>query len=57
VAVTAYCSTCRKTVYVEAEDTLVCPVCSTPLLEVIEEPDGEGEGAAGVGDVQAEGRK
>ena len=26
------CTTCRRTVYIEVDDTPVCPVCSSPLL-------------------------
>jgi hypothetical protein len=37
VALTAFCTTCQRTVYIEADDTPVCPVCSTPLLETVEE--------------------
>ncbi len=33
---TAYCSICHRTVYLEDEDTAVCPVCSTPLLTQLE---------------------
>jgi DNA-directed RNA polymerase subunit RPC12/RpoP len=40
MALTAFCSTCQRTVYVEEEATPVCPVCSSPLLEKVpaEEP-------------------
>jgi uncharacterized protein YbaR (Trm112 family) len=39
MALTAYCPNCRRTVYVDEKDTPVCPVCSTPLLEVVAEED------------------
>jgi uncharacterized Zn finger protein (UPF0148 family) len=35
VPLTAYCNVCERSLYIEKEDTLVCPVCSTPLLEVV----------------------
>jgi len=40
MARSAYCPTCKRTVYVELEDSLVCPVCSSPIIEAVEaEPD------------------
>jgi hypothetical protein len=36
----AFCTTCSRTVYVDLDDSLVCPVCSSPILEAI---DIEGE--------------
>ncbi len=42
MALTAFYPTCQRTVYLEAEETAVCPVCSSPLLETVESPD-EGE--------------
>ncbi|MFP5297570.1 MAG: hypothetical protein ACLGHL_01105 [Actinomycetota bacterium] len=36
MALQAYCSTCRRTVYIDEGDTPVCPVCSMPLLETQE---------------------
>jgi len=35
MARSAFCTTCSRTVYVEIEDSLVCPVCSSPILEAI----------------------
>jgi hypothetical protein len=35
MAITAFCTSCQRTVYIEEDDTQVCPVCSTPLLEVV----------------------
>ena len=35
MATTTFCTTCKRTVYVEDQDTFVCPVCSSPLLETI----------------------
>jgi len=29
----AFCTTCQRMVYIEAGETAVCPVCSSPLLE------------------------
>jgi hypothetical protein len=53
MAITAFCTSCQRTVYLDEDDTQVCPVCSTPLLEVVpsiegvpEDPDpGQAEGA------------
>ncbi|HWL65626.1 MAG TPA: hypothetical protein VNP73_06590 [Actinomycetota bacterium] len=36
MAISAFCTTCQRTVYVEEGDTPVCPVCSSPLLETVE---------------------
>jgi RNA polymerase subunit RPABC4/transcription elongation factor Spt4 len=36
MALTAFCTTCQRTVYVEEGDTPVCPVCSSPVLETVE---------------------
>ena len=33
MALTAFCPTCERTVYIEEDKTPICPVCSTPLLE------------------------
>ncbi|MGH2735250.1 MAG: hypothetical protein ACRDKZ_06710 [Actinomycetota bacterium] len=42
MAQTAFCTTCRRTVYIEEQDTPVCPVCSTPLLEsVVDESEND----------------
>ena len=46
MALTAFCTTCQRTVYIEEEQTPVCPVCSSPLLEtngepVTDQPEGE----------------
>jgi Zn finger protein HypA/HybF involved in hydrogenase expression len=30
-----FCTTCQRTVYIEEQDTPVCPVCSSPLLESV----------------------
>lgn len=35
MALTAFCTTCQRTVYIEESDTPVCPVCSSPLLETV----------------------
>lgn len=37
MAITAFCASCERTVYVDEHDTPVCPVCSSPLLEVIDD--------------------
>lgn len=36
MALTAFCTTCQRTVYVDESETPVCPVCSSPLLETVE---------------------
>lgn len=36
MALKAFCTTCQRTVYIEDEDTPVCPVCSSSLLETAE---------------------
>ncbi|MGH2751587.1 MAG: hypothetical protein ACRDK3_12050 [Actinomycetota bacterium] len=35
MARSAFCPTCSRTVYVDLDDSLVCPVCSSPILEAI----------------------
>lgn len=37
MALTAFCSTCQRTVYIEETDTPVCPVCSAPLMDTVED--------------------
>lgn len=32
----AFCSECGRQVHLSNEDTLSCPVCSTPLLETLD---------------------
>lgn len=39
MARSAFCTTCSRTVYVELDDSLVCPVCSSPILEAINVED------------------
>jgi hypothetical protein len=41
MALTAFCPSCERTVYIEEGTTPVCPVCSTPLLDTTETPNGE----------------
>lgn len=36
MAMSAFCTTCQRTVYVEEGMTPVCPVCSSPLVETVE---------------------
>ena len=36
MAMTAFCTSCQRTVYVEEGKTPICPVCSTPLVETVE---------------------
>jgi Zn finger protein HypA/HybF involved in hydrogenase expression len=40
MALTAFCTTCQRTVYFEAECSLVCPVCSSPLVSISDEHEG-----------------
>jgi Zn finger protein HypA/HybF involved in hydrogenase expression len=41
VALAAYCPTCERMVDVGEDDTPVCPVCSTPLMETVEGDESE----------------
>lgn len=36
MTIKAFCSTCQRDVYVSEDETPVCPVCSSPLLETVE---------------------
>jgi hypothetical protein len=36
MALTTFCTTCQRTVYIAEDDTNVCPVCSSPLLATVE---------------------
>jgi Zn finger protein HypA/HybF involved in hydrogenase expression len=36
VAATAYCNSCERTVYIEVDQEMFCPVCATPVAEVAE---------------------
>jgi hypothetical protein len=36
MALSAFCATCQRTVYIEKDETAVCPVCSAPLLETVQ---------------------
>jgi hypothetical protein len=45
MAITAFCTSCQRTVYIEEDDTQVCPVCSTPLLEVVPAMEGSSDTA------------
>ncbi len=46
MALTAFCTTCQRTVYVDDEATPVCPVCSSPLLETVEAQSEDSETAS-----------
>ncbi|MFN2587754.1 MAG: hypothetical protein ABR613_06535 [Actinomycetota bacterium] len=39
MATAGFCTICQRTVYVDAEATPICPVCSSPLLDAV--PDAE----------------
>jgi len=41
MALSAFCPTCQRTVYVDEGDTPICPVCSSPLVQTQDEPGGE----------------
>jgi hypothetical protein len=46
MAIKAFCPLCRRDVYLEEDDTAVCPVCSSPLISsplivTHEEPEDE----------------
>ncbi len=41
MALTAYCTTCQRTVYIDEDKTPICPVCSSPLLETDDEAEDE----------------
>jgi DNA-directed RNA polymerase subunit RPC12/RpoP len=47
MALRSFCSTCGRTVYIDEEDTPMCPVCSSPLLETVEETSEETQAAEG----------
>lgn len=47
MARTAFCPTCARTVYIEINDSLVCPVCSSPILEAVPEPVDDGADPTG----------
>ena len=34
LAATAYCNSCERTVYIEVDHEMFCPVCSTPVARV-----------------------
>ena len=60
MAITSFCTSCQRTVYIEEEDTHVCPVCSTPLLQVVpknDEPSDDTEPTDETEPTQAEGAK
>lgn len=33
MALAGFCTVCQRTVYVDADTTPICPVCSSPLLD------------------------
>jgi hypothetical protein len=44
MALAGFCTVCQRTVYVDADSTPICPVCSSPLLEATPAPDEDGAG-------------
>ena len=45
MALTAFCTTCQRTVYVQEGETPICPVCSSPLVETVDSPDKDADKA------------
>jgi RNA polymerase subunit RPABC4/transcription elongation factor Spt4 len=41
MAIKAFCTSCQREVYLGHDDTTVCPVCSSPLIAMIGEPEDE----------------
>ena len=41
MALSGFCTVCQRTVYVDADSTPICPVCSSPLLETAPETEDE----------------
>jgi Zn finger protein HypA/HybF involved in hydrogenase expression len=52
-----FCATCSRTVYIDLEDSLVCPVCSSPMLEAIDVEDAAGLERSGEKPAQSPERK
>lgn len=46
MALAGFCTVCQRTVYVDADSTPICPVCSSPLLETAPAAEAD-EGASG----------
>jgi uncharacterized Zn finger protein (UPF0148 family) len=55
MALTAFCPTCQRTVYIEKDDTPVCPVCSSPLLETVNSSDDEDDASSAAAEAQTPG--
>jgi hypothetical protein len=41
MAIKAFCPSCQRDVYLGHDDTTVCPVCSSSLIETIGQPEDE----------------
>lgn len=41
MALSAFCPSCQRTVYVDEGDTPICPVCSSPLVQTQDDPGGD----------------
>jgi hypothetical protein len=41
MAIKAFCPACQREVYLGHDDTTVCPVCSSPLIATLGEPEDE----------------
>ncbi|HYO61713.1 MAG TPA: hypothetical protein VEU29_07430 [Actinomycetota bacterium] len=42
MALAGFCTVCQRTVYVDADATPICPVCSSPLLDASATPPDDG---------------
>jgi len=38
MALSAFCTSCQRNVYVDEGDTPICPVCSSPLVQTQDDP-------------------
>ena len=36
----AFCSNCGRTLYIEEGETPICPVCSSPLIQLVDTSEG-----------------
>ncbi|HEX2057093.1 MAG TPA: hypothetical protein VHI71_01880 [Actinomycetota bacterium] len=44
MALAGFCTVCQRTVYVDADNTPICPVCSSPLLDAAPDADDGDDG-------------
>ncbi|HVF53958.1 MAG TPA: hypothetical protein VNC78_10210 [Actinomycetota bacterium] len=53
MSLSAFCTQCRRTVYVDDEATAICPVCSNPLVTTIDPPpDATGEDSEEIEEIE-----